>query len=318
MMMKAVIFAGGKGERLWPLTDVKPKPLLPVANCPMLERVMDNINKVLGISEFIIITNYKSDCIEEYCNGSKFKIETVKEKRFLGTAGGLRLIKDRLDGDFVVWNSDTFAFFDGKELLRFHRKNKAKATVCITKNEVRSHFGETRTGSDSRLLEFVEKPIFRHHVNIGVYVLKPEVISFIKEGESLGMDVLLKRALHGVFCYDINGMWVDVGNFSTFVYANTLFLKEYDLHGNLSKGKGFRLKDNYLIAEEVKIGRGCEISNTSIGRGARIGENTTIESSVVFPGVTIGSRCNIKNSVIGYNAKIEDGTSMDQSITTRI
>lgn len=316
--MKAVIFAGGKGQRLWPLTDVRPKPLLPVANCPMLERVMDNVNKVLGISEFIIITNYKSDCIEDYCNGSKFKIETVKEKSFLGTAGGLRLIKDRLEGDFVVWNSDTFAFFDGKALLRFHRKNNAAATVCITKNEVKSHFGETKTGSDSRLIEFVEKPTFRHHVNIGVYVLRPDVISHIKEGEALGMDVLLKRALDGVFCYDIDGLWVDVGNFFTFVYANTLFLKEYNLHGNLSTGKGFRLKDNYLIADGVEIGKGSEISNTSVGKGARIGEHTNIESSVVFPGAVIGSMCNIKNSVVGYNAKIEDGTSMDQSITTRI
>jgi mannose-1-phosphate guanylyltransferase len=316
--MKAVIFAGGKGQRLWPLTDVSPKPLLPVANCPMLERVMDNINKVMGISNFIIITNYKSDCIDDYCHSSKFTIETVKEKSFLGTAGGLRLIRDRLDGDFVVWNSDTFAFFDGSELLRFHQKNNAMATVCITKSEVKSHFGETKTGSDSRLLQFVEKPTFRHDVNIGVYVLKPEIISYIKDGEALGMDVLLKRALDSVFCYDIKGMWVDVGNFSTFVYANTLFLKEYNLRGNQSKGKGFRLSGNYMIAGGVKIGSGSEISNTSVGKGARIGEHTTIESSVVFPGAVIGSKCNIKNSVIGYNSKIEDGTSMDQSITTRI
>jgi NDP-sugar pyrophosphorylase family protein len=317
-MMKAVIFAGGKGERLWPLTDVKPKPLLPIANCPMLERVMDNINKVMGINDFIIITNYKSDCVESYCGSSRFATEIVREKNFLGTAGGLRLIKDKVDGDFIVWNSDTFAFFDGASLLDFHRKKKAEATLCTTKNSVQSHFGETRTGSDGRLVEFVEKPVFEHPVNIGVYVLNPGIISRIKDGEALGMDALLKRALGGVFCHDIRGRWVDVGNFSTFVYANSLFLREYGLRESSCRGKSFTLKGNYSIAKGVTLGKGCTISDSSVGSGASIGAKTTIESSVIFPGASIGKGCTIRNSAIGYNSRIEDGTSMDQSITTRI
>lgn len=316
-MMKAVIFAGGKGERLWPLTGVKPKPLLPVANRPMLSRVMDNINKVTGIREFVVITNYKCESVEEYCNGmSCYDIETVREKKFLGTAGGLRLLDGLVDGDFIVWNSDTFAFFDTKRLIASHAKRKALATVCTTQNIVKSSFGETRIGKGSRLVEFVEKPCFGHVVNIGIYLLNPGIIDNIKSGEAIGMDELLRRTISNVYCHDINGLWVDVGNFSTFIYANNLFLKEFDLRSDDSSLPASCRINNYAIGKGVSIGEGSLVSDSSVDEGVSIGKGTKIEASVIFPNARIGDRCEIRNSIIGYNATVSDGTCMNQSIVS--
>jgi len=309
--IKTVIFAGGKGVRFWPLSIIKPKPLLPIANSPMLERVLENIDRVLGIKEFIIITNYKSDQIEEYCGGLGFDIEIVKERKFLGTAGGLKLIEDRLDDDFVVWNSDTFAFFDARKMVKFHKGRKALATICTTKNNIHSPFGEINNGANCKLKSFVEKPVFSHMVNIGIYALKPKITEYIAEGERLDMNKLMERAIRHVYCYDIKGLWVDVGNIQNFVYANRLFLNKFRLEVNESGGAGFVLRGNYVLGKGVTIGSSSIISDSSIGNNVKIGANTEIESSIIFQGSVIGSNCKIKNSIIGYNSKVSDGTFMD-------
>ena len=313
--MKAVIFAGGEGKRLYPLTHVVPKPLLPVANKPMLEWVMDNICKCTGIEEFVIINNYKAELIESHVRGLDYRIELIREKEFLGTAGGLGLIGNKIDSDFIVWNSDTFAFFDFAALEACHRKGGSLCTVCVIGNDIRSQFGEMVVGPSGKMAGVREKPVFSHTVNTGIYMFSPRVFGHVGKG-SMGMDVLLNSIISEVGCFRLGGrdVWVDIGNFATFIAANRILLRMFGLREK--GGAACRLAGNYSVGPGARIGAGSSVRDSSIGEGAAIGANTILESSVIFPGASIGDGCVIRDSIIGYGASVAGGTFVCSSMMT--
>lgn len=210
-----VIMAGGKGTRLMPHTENCPKPLVPLAGKPMLEHIIDRA-KAEGFTHFILAIHYLGHMIEDYFgNGQKFQvtIEYLREQSPLGTAGALSLLDPRPAEPFVVTNGDVITDIRYGELLDFHLRYSAAATMAVRLHEWQHPFGVVQTdGID--IVGFEEKPVARSHINAGVYALAPEALDSLVPGAPCDMPTLFGR-LHSkamrTVAYPMHEPWLDVG-----------------------------------------------------------------------------------------------------------
>lgn len=210
-----VIMAGGKGTRLMPHTENCPKPLVPLAGKPMLEHIIDRA-KAEGFHHFVLAIYYLGHMIEDYFgNGEKFnvRIEYLREPVPLGTAGAMGLLDPRPEESFVVTNGDVITDIRYGELLDFHHRYAATATMAVRLHEWQHPFGVVQTdGID--IVGFEEKPVARTHINAGVYALAPGALHSLVPGASCDMPALFER-LHGkamrTVAYPMHEPWLDVG-----------------------------------------------------------------------------------------------------------
>lgn len=214
---KAVILAGGKGTRMRPFTYEIPKPMIPVHGKPLLQHIIA-LNRKHGITEITISLGYLGDRIKEYFgNGSRFgvNITYVEEKKPLGTAGCLNLVKD-LNEPFLMFNGDVLSDIDLSDFIAFHDENKSLATIALTPVDDPSRFGVARLKGNT-IQEFVEKPQKGKEpsklINAGVYLLEPEVLGYVPNGFAMmEKDVFPKLANEGKLTgYSFTGQWFDTG-----------------------------------------------------------------------------------------------------------
>ena len=210
-----VIMAGGQGSRLRPHTDKCPKPLLPVAGKPMLEHIIERA-KSEGFRRFVLAIHYLGHMIEEYFgDGSRWQIEIdyLREESPLGTAGAIGLMKSRPDGPFLVSNADVLTDIRYGELLDFHCRHEAAATMAVRAYEWQHPFGVVRTNGVD-IVGFEEKPVSRTHINAGIYVLEPIALDALSAGDQCDMPALFarlqQRSLRTIV-YPMHEPWLDVG-----------------------------------------------------------------------------------------------------------
>lgn len=210
-----VIMAGGMGKRLRPHTENCPKPLLPVAGKPMLEHIITRA-KLEGFSHFVLAIHYLGHMIEDYFgNGEQLgvRIDYLREESPLGTAGALGLLNPRPNAAFVVTNGDVITDIRYGELLDFHLRHNAAATMAVRLHEWQHPFGVVQT-EGVEIIGFEEKPIARSHINAGVYALDPEALDSLTEGAVCDMPTLFER-LQGkakrTVAYPMHEPWLDVG-----------------------------------------------------------------------------------------------------------
>jgi len=223
---KAVILAGGQGTRLRPITYEIPKALIPIHNRTMTEHLFDLFKKY-GVTHILMAVGHMRDKIKaHYGDGSRFgvKLEYLEELEPLGTAGPLKLGRDRLRETFFCSNGDELKKIDLKEMLELHKKHKALATIALWQVEDPSHYGVARLEGD-KILEFVEKPKKEdapsNLINSGFYIIEPEVIDMIPDGFSmLEKDIFPKLAKQGrLYGYPFKGQWFDTGNMERYERA---------------------------------------------------------------------------------------------------
>ncbi len=210
-----VIMAGGQGTRLRPHTEKCPKPLLPVGGKPMLEHIIERA-RTEGFNRFFLAIHYLGEMIEEYFgDGGRWqvRIEYLREPLPLGTAGALGLLAPRPDAPFVVSNGDVLTDIRYGELLDFHTRHRANATMAVRLHEWQHPFGVVRTkGVD--IVGFEEKPISRSHINAGIYVLEPDALDVLNAGEHCDMPTLfgrLQERERRTIVYPMHEPWLDVG-----------------------------------------------------------------------------------------------------------
>jgi dTDP-glucose pyrophosphorylase len=210
-----VIMAGGQGSRLRPHTEKCPKPLLPVGGRPMLEHIIERA-KAQGFHRFVLAIHYLGHMIEEYFgDGSRWrvKIEYLREESPLGTAGAIALLSPRPDQPFLVSNGDVLTDIHYGELLDFHCRHGASATMAVRLHEWQHPFGVVRTkGVD--IIGFEEKPISRSHINAGIYVLEPSALDALGMGDRCDMPSLFSRLQERsarTIVYPMHEPWLDVG-----------------------------------------------------------------------------------------------------------
>ena len=215
-----IIMAGGKGTRLDPFTKILPKPLIPLGNKPIIEHIMEHFYKN-GFNNFILILNYKKEMIRMYFseNTPSYNLEFIYEDDYLGTAGGLSLLKNRLTDAFIVTNCDTILEGDYRDFFDWHNDRKNLMSIVGSHREITVPYGVLNMKNGS-LVEINEKPMFDLFINTGTYVFEPEVLDFINPNEHLDMDKLIGRvkASHenkiGVYPYW--GKWFDIGQWDEY------------------------------------------------------------------------------------------------------
>lgn len=215
---KALILAGGQGTRMRPFTYEIPKPMIPVKGKPLLQHII-GLNRKHNITEIIISIGYLGDRIKEYFgNGSRFgvNITYVEEKKAMGTAGCLNLVKDELTEPFLMFNGDVLSDIDLTDFISFHDENKSLGTIALTPVDDPSRFGVARLKGNN-IQEFVEKPKKGKEpsklINAGVYLLEPEVLEYVPKGKAMmEKDVFPKLAEEGKLTgYSYTGQWFDTG-----------------------------------------------------------------------------------------------------------
>ena len=210
-----VIMAGGLGTRLRPHTETCPKPMLPVAGKPMLEHIIERA-KAEGFVRFVLSIQYLGHIIEDYFgNGERLGvcIDYLKESTPLGTAGALGLLSPRPDLPFIVTNGDVLSDIKYSELLDFHGRHSAVATMAVRLYEWQHPFGVVQTqGVD--IVGFEEKPIARTHINAGIYALSPEALAAMTKNTHCDMPTLFEQLQaegKRTVAYPMHEPWLDVG-----------------------------------------------------------------------------------------------------------
>jgi len=229
-MPQAVILAGGLGTRLKPFTEIIPKPLLPVGEKAVLEIQILTLKKY-GFDEIYIATNYKSEYIESFLgDGSRYGVNLFfsKEKRPLGTAGPLTLLKDKLERPFLVMNGDILTKLNFKKMYQFALEKGAILTVGTKKWVTPFNFGNIVSNGDY-IKQVEEKPELVFEIIAGIYVMQPEIFKYIPENKYYGIDKLIQSLLSRgipVARYLINEYWLDIGQIDDYFQAQ----KIYDTH----------------------------------------------------------------------------------------
>ncbi|MGZ7049717.1 MAG: DUF4954 family protein [Methanobacterium sp.] len=317
--------AGGKGTRLRPLTLIRPKPMIPLVNKPIIQYTVDRLKR-FGLKDIIMTLNYMSTNIKNYFkDGTSFGVDIKYsvEKWPLGTGGSVKKAQKYIDDTFMVVSGDVLTDVDFKDVLKFHKEKGALVTMVLTEIEDPTHFGIAVMDNDNKITEYLEKPapedVFSNVANTGIYILEPEIFEFFQEKEEkseldfskdIFPEVIKKDA--GIYGYVFNGYWNDVGRTETYLEATYDILDQkikLDFNkskieesigkiGNIWVGKNVFIDKKARIEGPVVIGDNCTIQEGSkISKGSVIGNN-----------VSIGKNVNIDGAVILSDSIVEDNS----------
>jgi dTDP-glucose pyrophosphorylase/CBS domain-containing protein len=213
--ISTLIMAGGKGLRLQPFTNYFPKPLTPVNDKTAIEIIIDAFSKY-DIKKFFISLNYKKNLIKSYLRENKIpNLHFIEEKKELGTAGPISLLKGKVKSDFFVINCDTIVSLNLEKFYDFHKKNNFKISLVAASKKFTLSYGSCKIKKNGELKIIEEKPSINYLANIGLYLLKPEIVRLIPKNSSFEMDTLIKKVNKaggrvGVFPINEEN-WKDIG-----------------------------------------------------------------------------------------------------------
>ena len=219
-----VIMAGGLGTRLGELTKDTPKPMLHVGGRPMLRHLVEQFRDQ-GFYQFIFCLNYKKEIIKDYFGNGEMlgvKIKYVVEEKRLGTAGAIRLAKNRLKRPFFVINADVLTNVDLNSLLDHHNNKANAATMCVREFEKQIPYGVIESDKNGHITSISEKPNFTFNVNAGIYVLDPLVLNYIPDDVFFDMPTLFEKLMLEYNCsvFNLQDYWLDIGQKADFTKAN--------------------------------------------------------------------------------------------------
>lgn len=220
--LPVVIMAGGKGTRLKPITNVIPKPLIPIGEKTILEEIMDQFEKI-GCQKFFMSVNYKSDMMRFYIEQLEhhYDIEFFEESKPLGTIGSVSLLKGKITTPFFVSNCDILIDQDYRDVYDYHLVNHNDLTIVTAVKSYKIPYGVIETGEDGLMTGLQEKPEITYMINTGVYILNPECIEAIPEGEFFHITHLMekiKKRGGRVGCFPVSEhAWKDMGEWSEYL-----------------------------------------------------------------------------------------------------
>ncbi len=336
--MKAVIMAGGFGTRLRPLTCNIPKPMVPLINKPMMAHII-NLLKQYGISDIVATLFYQPETISGYFGDGKghgVTLQYRKAEADLGTAGSVRNAQDFLDERFMIISGDVLTDFNLAKAIAFHEKNKAQATILLTRVANPLQFGVVLTRDDGRVIRFLEKPswgeVFSDTINTGIYIIEPEVLDLIPKGEEFDFSKNLFPAMMDhdlpLYGYIADGYWRDIGNLHEYLEAHFDILrgvvnvtvegsKKGNVHvgeGTLIETEGKNMQGTVIVGKNARIHPGVILANAVVGDDCEILPGSVISNSVIWNGTQIGARAELSSDVIGTKCIIGDETMIAENV----
>ncbi|WP_286761129.1 nucleotidyltransferase family protein [Salegentibacter sp. UBA1130] len=217
-----IIMAGGKGTRLKPITNIIPKPLIPLGEKPIVEWIINSFNKI-GVEDFYLTVNYKQEMIRSYFDNlpeKAYNLNYFEEDKPLGTAGSLHLLKKEIDSTFFVTNCDILIKDDYSAMLKYHRENGNELTAICAVKHFEVPYGTMEFKENGVLTQLKEKPNFNMFINAGMYILEPHLLEEIPENEFFHITTLMEKILNrngkvGVFPVS-EGSWMDIGQWDEY------------------------------------------------------------------------------------------------------
>ncbi len=321
--MKAMVLAAGLGTRLRPVTYEMPKPLVPVANRPIMEHVLVLLRRH-DCTELVANLSYMPEMIKQrFGDGSGLgvSIEWSFEEQLLGTAGGVRNVRDFFgDESFLVMAADALTDIDLTDLRRAHDANDGIATLAATRVADTSEYGVIVTGEDGRVQGFQEKPdpaeALSDLANCMIYVLEPEIFDYFPEADEVdfALDVFPALLDNDVpfYVHDAAGYWNDVGsldeyrqgNFDAISGAVAVDLEASEIADGVLAAQGTTLPDDAEATGPVLLGADCEIGAGArldgpvvVGSGCRIGAGSVLRECVLLDEVTVPERTSVARAI---------------------
>jgi mannose-1-phosphate guanylyltransferase/phosphomannomutase len=328
--VKAVVMAGGEGTRLRPMTANQPKPLLPVANKPIMEHVL-HLLKQHGFSETVVTVQFLASLVRNYFgDGEDFgmSLQYATEEVPLGTAGSVKNAEDELrSGPFLVISGDALTDMDLTALVAYHKKQGALVTVALTRVPDPLEFGIIIADEDGRIQRFLEKPswgqVFSDTVNTGIYVMEPEVLAEVPAAEQVDWsgDVFprLLKAGAPLYGWVADAYWEDVGTHESYLKAQAdvlsgkagIEIDGFELSPGVWVSEDAEVDPDALlsgplcIGDYAKIEPGAQLREfTVIGNNVVVKEGAFLHRAVVHNNVFIGPGTNLRGCVIGKNTDV--------------
>jgi mannose-1-phosphate guanylyltransferase len=319
--LKALILAGGFATRLRPLSCSRPKTLFPIVNKPLLQWIFERlaaggvdqaILAVNAITQFYIRQHKPSKC------GLRVRFSVDPPKMPLGTGGALKKAENLIghNEQFIMLNGDIYADINYRELLEAHKKSGALATIALCKVEDPCSFGVADL-EGIKIKRFVEKPSKgqapSNKINAGVYVLSPEIFTYIPEGKAVSIEreVFPKLAEEGKLCgHCIDGLWIDIGKPHEYLEANKAVLDSLKRNIKIENIKPY-IKNPVALDTGVFVGEKSVIGPYAIiGKNVKVGTNVQISNSVIFAEAHIADGAILNGAIVGEGAKIGKGVKL--------
>jgi mannose-1-phosphate guanylyltransferase / phosphomannomutase len=337
--MKGVIMAGGFGTRLKPLTINRPKPMVPVANRPIMEHIVELLKRH-GITDLVSILYFQPEHItSHFGDGSAFGVEMkyVTADADYGTAGAVRNAADLLGDDrVIVISGDVLTDFDLGAAIRSHEQRGAEATIALTAVENPLAFGivilDQATG---RIDRFLEKPtwgeVFSDTINTGIYILEPEALRRVPPATNVDFskDLYPQMLREGAALYGhvAEGYWRDIGNIDEYRIAHHDVLagrvgvgfvgERHDrpqgtlwLEGGAVVEDDVDVRGTVIVGEGATVARHAVLQNVVVGRHSAIGEGAELRAAVLWEQCRVGTRARVVESVCARRVHIGKGASV--------
>jgi mannose-1-phosphate guanylyltransferase / phosphomannomutase len=337
--MKAVIMAGGEGTRLRPLTSNAPKPMMPIANAPMMEHIVTLLREH-GFDEIVVTVAFLANHIRNYFgDGSELGVRMAyaTEETPLGTAGSVLNARQQLDERFLVISGDVLTDIDLEAIWRFHDERGAMATIGLIPVENPLEFGIVITREDGSIERFLEKPtwgqVFSDTINTGIFVLEPEIFDYIAPGRSVDFssEVFPRLLDEGKPLYGavVEGYWEDVGTLEAYVRVHKdvldnrveLEIPGFEISDGVYVGEGAEIHPDARIEGPLIIGDYCRVEGnarlgeyTVLGTNVRVRAGADLQRAVIHDNTYIGENVRLRGTTVGRSCDLRNGVRAEEGV----
>jgi mannose-1-phosphate guanylyltransferase / phosphomannomutase len=337
--MKAVVMAGGEGNRLRPLTSNQPKPMVPVVGKPCMEHILELLREH-DMNEVIVTVAFLPQAIRSYFGEGEtlgMQIGYSVEEEPLGTAGSVRLTAKQLDETFLVISGDALCDVDLSALVAFHKEKGAAVTIGLKSVDNPLEFGIVVTDEEGRIERFLEKPswgqVFSDTINTGIYVMEPEVLRHVPADRPYDFSkelfpylLEMGRPLYG---HVMDGYWQDIGNLDQFRQANFDALEEkvrlnipgIRIRGNVWLGEGVEIADLEQIEGPAYLGNYCRVApgatvgpHSVLSNSVTLRERTRVTRSVIDASTHVGRNSLIEGAILGRSCDIRSHVRVHEGV----
>jgi len=315
--LRALILAGGLGTRLRPLTYSRPKHLLPIANVPHIDHVLDLL-QLHGVHEIVLLTSYLAEAFEptvERAAQRGLTVEVAHEREPLGTAGALKNAQELVGNEtFLAINGDVLTDVDLSEMVEWHRERNAEATIVLTAVDHPSAYGVVPTDSDGRVLGFIEKPppgeAPTNLINAGVYICEARLLDRIPTGQVFSAERELFPAVvedRTMYAKGTDAYWMDIGTPENYLQANLDALAGRYVCSAVTHPDE-RLA---LLGSGAELHESARVFSSCLGSGSRVEAAATVNRAVLLPGATVGEGATVRDAVLGEGARVGRGVAIE-------
>ena len=320
--MKAIVLAAGEGTRLRPLTRARPKPMLPIANRPLLEHVLE-AGREAGIDEFVFVVGYKRERIQNHFGDGDdwgVEIEYAHQRKQLGTGHAVLQAEQFVDGKFIALNGDRIVEPDAIASVIEERREAGGPVMAVTRATDPANYGVVELDG-RQVVNIEEKPpvhtVETDYINAGIYGFDESVFDDLRETESdgeLAITTTIRASEKPVQAVPFDGLWLDVSYLWDLLSVNARALDQFgattgsseDVHdranviGPVAKGEDVRLRPGSTV-----------LPGTSLGDNVEVGSNAVVSNAVVLPDASIGAGAVVRDCVVGENASIGPNVTIE-------